>query len=319
MDLFKQIIKMKAINIKKVTVIIAFILFTVFTRGQQDPQYTQYMYNMNIVNPAYAGSYESMSLNFLGRTQWVGIEGAPQTLTFGIHSPVGKRVGLGLSIIVDEIGPVKEQNVYGDFSYTLQVGENAKLALGIKAGFTFFNADLSKLQLVDNPDPVFVNNNVNKVLPNFGVGAFYHQEKFYAGFSIPNLLETFHFEKKGGQITRASEKKHYFLTTGYVFDVSKDIKLKPSIMAKAANGAPLSIDFSGNVLLNNKIEFGLSYRLDESISALVNVRAKDYLRIGYAYDHTLTNLGNFNSGSHEIFLLFNFDFDRDNMISPRFF
>jgi len=310
---------MKAINIKKSIVIVAVLLFTVSAKAQQDPQYTQYMYNMNIINPAYAGSYDVLSLNFLARSQWVGIEGAPNTVTFGMHSPVGKRVGLGLSVIVDEIGPVQEQNVYGDFSYTIQVSENAKLALGLKAGFTFFNANLAQLQLTDNPDRVFVNNNINKVLPNIGFGAFYHTDKFYAGFAIPNLLETFHFEKTGGQISRASENKHYFLNTGYVFDLSDNVKLKPSVMAKAASGAPLSLDFSGNVLFNDKLEFGLSYRLDESVSALFNVRAKDYLRIGYAYDYTLSNLGDFNSGSHEIFLLFNFDFNKDQLKSPRFF
>lgn len=319
MDLFKQIIKMKAINIKRITVIVAFVLFTVSVKAQQDPQYTQYMYNMNIINPAYAGSYDALSLNFLARTQWVGIDGAPQTLTLGANSPVGKNVGLGLSLVADKLGPVEEKNVYGDFSYTLNLNGNAKLALGLKAGFTFFDANLAQLRTTNQNDLAFINNNINKVLPNFGVGAYYHTDKFYAGFAIPNLLETFYFEKKGGQVTRASDRKHYFLTTGYVFDLNADVKLKPSIMVKAADGAPLSVDFSGNILVYDKLEFGLSYRLDESVSILINVRARKNLRIGYAYDYTLTNLGNFNSGSHEIFLLFNFDFERNKIKSPRFF
>ncbi|WP_435416491.1 PorP/SprF family type IX secretion system membrane protein [Polaribacter aestuariivivens] len=304
---------------KKLIVIIAVVLFTVSAKAQQDPQYTQYMYNMNIINPAYAGSYDAMSINLLGRSQWVGIDGAPRTITMGINSPVGKNVGLGLSVIVDEIGPVEEQNVYGDFSYTLRVGENAKLALGLKAGFTFFNICLPCLNTVNGGDQAFVNQNANKIMPNIGAGAFYYTDKFYAGLSIPNMLKTFHFEKDGGQITRASETKHFFFTSGYVFDLSNDVKLKPSTMIKAAEGSPLSIDFSGNVLLYDKLEFGLSYRLDESVSALINVRASRSLRIGYAYDYTLTNLGNFNSGSHEIFVLFNFDFDRNKIKSPRFF
>ncbi|TMM32483.1 type IX secretion system membrane protein PorP/SprF [Polaribacter aestuariivivens] len=302
---------------KKLIVIIAVVLFTVSAKAQQDPQYTQYMYNMNIINPAYAGSYDAMSINLLGRSQWVDIDGAPRTLTMGINSPVGKNVGLGLSVIVDEIGPVEEQNVYGDFSYTLKVGENAKLALGLKAGFTFFNICLPCLNTVNGGDQAFVNQNANKVMPNIGAGAFYYTDKFYAGLSIPNMLKTFHFD--GSQTTRASETKHFFFTSGYVFDLSNDVKLKPSTMIKAAEGSPLSIDFSGNVLLYDKLEFGLSYRLDESVSALINVRASRSLRIGYAYDYTLTNLGNFNSGSHEIFVLFNFDFDRNKIKSPRFF
>ncbi|MCI2229318.1 type IX secretion system membrane protein PorP/SprF [Polaribacter sp. MSW13] len=304
---------------KKVIIIIAVIIFTVSAKAQQNPQFTQYMYNMNIINPAYAGSYDALSLNFLARTQWVGIDGAPQTLTLGAHSPVGKNVGLGLSVIIDEIGPVQEQNLYGDFSYTINVGNKAKLALGVKAGFTFFNVCLPCLNTAEPDDEAFINQNANKVLPNFGAGAFYYTNNFYLGFSIPNLLETFHFQKKGGQISRASETKHFFLTSGYVFDINQEMKFKPSIMVKAAEGAPLPIDFSGSVFFNEKFELGLSYRLDESLSALANVRVRKNLRIGYAYDYTITNLGNFNSGSHEIFLLFNFDFERNKIISPRCF
>lgn len=306
-------------NIKKIVVLVVIFCFSKITVAQQDPQYTQYMFNMNLMNPAYVGSYEALSMNFFARSQWVGIDGAPQTLTFGMNSPVGKNVGLGLSIISDKIGPVSEQNLYGDFSYTLQVSDYGKLALGLKAGFTFFNVNLAQLQLVNNPDPAFLNNNVNKVLPNFGFGALYHTDKFYVGLSTPNLLETFHFEKKGGQITRASERIHLFGTAGYVFDISNDLKFKPSTMVKAVQGAPISIDLSGNLLFYDKFELGVSYRLDESFSAIFNIRASKTLRIGYAYDHTITNLGQFNSGSHEIFLLFNFDFDRGNIISPRFF
>lgn len=319
MGIFKQIIKMNAIQMKKIIIIVAVMFFTVSAKAQQDPQYTQYMYNMNIINPAYAGSYDALSLNFLARSQWVGIDGAPQTLTLGAHAPVGKNVGLGLSIIVDNIGPVQEQNLYGDFSYTLNFNNNAKLAFGLKAGYTFFNICLPCLNTTNANDMAFVNQNANKVLPNIGAGVFYYTDKFYAGLSVPNLLETFHFEKNGGQISQASETKHYFFTSGYVFDLSSDVKLKPSMLVKAATGSPLSIDFSGNVLVYDKLEFGLSYRLDESVSALINLRARQNLRVGYAYDYTLTNLGNFNSGSHEIFLLFNFDFERNKIKSPRFF
>jgi type IX secretion system PorP/SprF family membrane protein len=304
---------------KKIIAIIVVILCTISTKAQQDPQYTQYMYNMNVLNPAYAGSNDALNLNFLARTQWVGFEGAPETLTLSMHSPVGKNIGLGLSVIVDKIGPVEEQNIYGDVSYTLNVSNKAKLALGVKAGYTFYNLCIPCLNTVSPDDQSFNNNIANKAFPNFGVGAFYYTDKFYAGVSVPNLLQSFHFDKSGGQVTRASEEKHYFVTTGYVFDISQDLKLKPSIMAKAVEGVPLSIDFSGNVLFFDKFEAGLSYRLDESFSALINVRVGESLRIGYAYDHTLTNLEQFNSGSHEVLLLFNFDFEIVKIKSPRFF
>lgn len=304
---------------KKVIIILGIILFAFTAKAQQDPQYTHYMYNMNIVNPAYAGSLNSVQVNFLARTQWVGIDGAPETLTFGIHAPVGKNLGLGFSVIADKIGPVKEQNVYGDISYTLDLNNDSKLAFGIKLGATFFDLCVPCLRTVIPNDVAFYSNNQNSVLPNFGVGAFYYTDSFYLGFSSPNLLQSLHFRKNGGQIVEASEVSHMFLTSGYVFPISRDIKLKPSVMVKATNGAPLSVDFSGNLLFNNKFEAGLSYRLSESVSALVNFRASTNLRIGYAYDHTLTDLGQFNSGSHEIMVLYNFDFNRTRIRSPRFF
>ncbi len=304
---------------KTFTLIIAALLFTISAKSQQNPQYTQYVYNMNIINPAYAGSKEALSLNFLARTQWVGIDGAPQTLTFGAHSPLGKNLGLGLSVIVDEIGPVKEQNIYADISYTLNLNNNAKLAFGLKAGVTAFNLCLDCLISVDTETQDFLDRVANKTLPNIGAGLFYYTNQFYLGFAMPNLLETFHFEKTANQITNGSEKTHFFLNSGYVFDVSRDVKLKPSMMVKATQGTPLSIDFSGNVLVYEKLEFGLSYRLTESVSALINVKARKNLRIGYAYDHTITSLGDFNSGSHEIFLLYDFVPEKNKIRSPRFF
>ena len=264
---------------KKLLLIIVVILFTITAKAQQNPQYTQYVYNMNIINPAYAGSKEALNLNFLARTQWVGIEGAPQTLTLGGHTPLGRNLGLGLSVIVDKLGPVKEQNIYADVSYTLNFDNERKLAFGLKAGFTAFNLCLTCLTSVDQETSAFLDRAANKTLPNIGAGLFYYTNNFYLGFAMPNLLETFYFEKTGNQITNGSEKTHFFLNSGYVFDLNRDVKLKPSIMVKATQGAPLSIDFSGNVLMYDKLEFGLSYRLTESVSALVNIRARKNLRI----------------------------------------
>ena len=283
---------------------------TVF--AQQDPQYTQYMYSMNILNPAYAGSRGVTSIGLLGRTQWVGVDGAPQTATLSINGPVGKNVGLGFSVIHDEIGPVKEDNLYADFSYTLNFSGEDKFAFGIKAGATFLN--VREFTTVDQ-DPLNVP--VSLVAPNFGVGVMYYNDRFYAGLSVPNFIESRYLDTKNGISSSASEKTHYFLTSGYVFDLDENLKLKPSTMLKAAPGAPLSVDLSLNLLIQEKVELGLSHRLDDSISGMVGFNISQDLRIGYAYDYTTTNFGEFNSGSHEIMILF--DLNKKKIKSPRFF
>ena len=298
-------------NIKLLLGIIAILsITTVF--GQQDPQYTQYTYNMNVLNPAYAGSRGVPSIGLLGRTQWVGLEGAPRTMTFSAHSPVGNSVGLGLSVIHDEIGPAKENNIYADFSYTIFTSEEGRLAFGLKAGVTFL--DVRHLNMVD-PDPL--NMPINETSPNFGAGILYYTNRFYAGLSAPNFLETRHLEKEAGIVSTASERMHYFLTAGYVFDVADNLKLKPSTMVKATSGAPLSVDISLNLLVDERIELGLSHRLDDSISGLIGFQVNDDFRIGYAYDYTTTRFGDFNAGTHEILLLF--DFNQKKVKSPRFF
>ncbi|PHS51127.1 MAG: hypothetical protein COB01_11145 [Lutibacter sp.] len=297
---------------RKLFLRVSALLFTVVLFGQQDTQYTQYMYNMNILNPAYAGSKGVTSIGLLGRTQWVGVEGAPQTLTLSLHSPIANQVGLGFSIIHDEIGPVKEDNVYADFSYTVNTSTEGRLAFGLKAGVTFLG--VRELTTVD-PDPL--NDPINIATPNFGTGIFYYTDTFYLGLSVPNFLETRHLENDNGQSSSASEKMHFFLTSGYVFEINDNLKFKPSTMVKAISGAPVSVDLSGNILIQGKFEFGLSYRLDDSISAIVGVNVSENFRIGYAYDQTVSNFEQLNTGSHEILLLF--DFNRRNIKSPRFF
>jgi type IX secretion system PorP/SprF family membrane protein len=305
---------------KKITqILIVFLLLIIqCSYGQQDPHYTQYMYNMNILNPAYAGSRETLSIGLLGRTQWTSISGGPQTITASIHAPFSKNIGGGLSVITDENGPVNEQNIYADFSYTIQTSEEGKLAFGLKGGFTLKDVGLFSLLTVQSSDPAF-NDNVNSSKPNFGAGAFYYTDKFYFGLSIPNVLEVSHIESKNGKISDVSEKMHYFFTSGYVFDLTSRLKFKPSTMIKAVTGAPLSVDLSANFLFNEKLELGTSYRLDDSVSGLITFAVAKGFRVGYAYDYTITNLGDFSGGTHEAFLLWDV-FDSDRKIkSPRFF
>lgn len=305
---------------KKTTLILGILIMLTVNNiyCQQDPQYTQYMYNMHIVNPAYAGSSGTLNIGLLHRTQWVGLDGAPKTTVATINAPIRKNVGVGLSIFSDNIGPVKEQNLFVDFSYTIQTSDRGNLAFGLKGGFTFLDALLTTLDLGDNiADDVF-REDIKDSYINFGAGAFYYTDNFYVGLSMPNFLNQYHLKRKSGIISEAAEKMHYFLTSGYVFELSDNLKLKPSVLLKGAGGAPVSIDVSGNVLINNKLEFGLSWRADDSISALMNMEVSRGVRIGYAYDHTITNLGDFNSGSHEIMLLFIVSNSRAGL-SPRFF
>jgi len=302
-------------KIKKPLLVLILLAMTNIGFSQQDPQYTQYMYNMNIVNPAYAGSKGDLSIGILGRKQWVNLDGAPKTLTFNIHGALKKSVGLGFSAIYDEIGPSKETNLYGDFSFTIKTSENGNLAFGLKGGATFQKVDLVSIVTTDPDDPLF-SQNIDNVYPTFGAGLYYYTERLYIGLSAPNFIKSKHFNQLSGIVSKATERIHYFLTLGILLDLSENLLLKPSGLLKAVSGAPLSIDLSLNLLIHEKFELGLSIRLDDSVSGLVAFQVTPDVRIGYAYDLTTTNLGDFNSGTHEIILLI--DFLR-KIKSPRFF
>lgn len=310
---------------KNIIIFISFFFYINSISAQQDPEYTHYMYNMSVVNPAYATGMPAMiNLGGLYRTQWVGAVGAPKTFTFFGHTAINEKIEVGLSLVSDDIGDgaKKENNVYADFAYVLNLGGQNKLSLGIKAGFTSMQTNFNGfvLQSGDVATDLAFAENVNVSKPNIGVGAYFFRNNFYAGISAPNLLETKHIEEKSGINAYGSEDIHTFLTAGYVFQINDKVKLKPAFMTKYVHGAPLSIDVTANVLYNNKFELGAAYRIDDAVSALVNINVTPSLRVGYAYDYTLSNLGQFNSGTHEIMLLFDLDllgkgFDK----SPRFF
>ncbi len=298
--------------------IIAVLLLAFQMHGQQDPQYTQYMYNMNIINPAYAGSRENLSFGLLYRKQWAGIDGAPETGTLFGHSPIGNNLGLGISAISDQIGPVKETNVYADISYTLQLGGEHRLAFGVKAGATFHDINLSNtnVDVIDPNDPFF-GMGITKTTPNIGAGFFYYTEKYYVALSVPNLLASVHLDDNGNKI--GSETQHYFLTGGYVFDLSENTELKPSFLLKSAFDAPTSFDVNVNARFYKKFEIGASYRLDDSISGLINFAVTPQVRIGYAYDSVSSGIRAYAPASHEIMLLFDLNFNKRISRSPRYF
>ena len=287
--------------------------------AQQDPHYTQYMYNMNVINPAYAGSKENLSFGLLYRKQWIEIEDAPTTFSFSGSAPAGKNVGLGLSIISDKIGPVEESNVYGDFSYTLNLGGERRLALGLKAGVTFQKIGLRSIIQPTLPDPndgAFQEDTNNTKL-NIGTGLFYYTNKYYVALSIPNMLNSAHLDYNG--VKYGTEIQHYFLTGGYVFDINENLKFKPFAMIKSAFNAPTSFDISTNFLYLEKFEMGATYRLQDSFGAMVNYAVSPTLRIGYAYDHIVSDLKVTTPSSHEIILLFDLNLPKKVSRSPRYF
>ena len=304
---------------KKLILLFFTVLIAQQISAQQDPQYTQYMYNMNIINPAYAGISEGLSVGALYRSQWVGLDGGPETFTFNIHSPVGKQLALGLSVISDKIGPVEETNAYVDVSYTVPLGMETRLAFGVKGGFTFHDIAIaeSQITLVDLSDPFFANA-INETTPNIGAGVyFYKPNKYYISISVPNILNGVHLDANGTKI--GSESEHLFTAAGYVFDLSENFKLKPHALLKYAFDAPVSYDLNANLFMYDLVEFGVGYRLDDSFSAMINFQVTKDLRIGYAYDAINSGLDIVTNSSHEVFINYDFNFSSKVSRSPRYF
>ncbi|WP_394750898.1 PorP/SprF family type IX secretion system membrane protein [Spongiimicrobium salis] len=297
------------------------ILIALFISGiataQQDPQFTQYMYNTLTVNPAYAGSKGHLSVLGLYRTQWVGINGAPTSQVLSLDGPVRKNIGLGLVITNDELGPSNEVFVDANFSYTIRLDEdNKRLSFGLKGGGRMFNVDFSR-GLTENPDVAFQNNIENRFFPTIGAGVYYHSSKGYLGFAVPNFFSEDHYDGETQEI--ATERLHYFLIGGKIMDLSPDLKFKPAFFVKWVPGAPVIADISANVMIKEVLTFGLAYRWDDSVSGLLGVQISPALKLGYAYDLTTTDLRNYTTGTHEVFLRFDLKTIEKKLRSPRFY
>lgn len=296
---------------------IALLLMGCAAWAQQDSQFTQYMYNTVNINPAYAGSRGMMSIFGLHRTQWVGLDGAPKTTAFSLNSPINNsRVGVGLSYINDQIGPTDDNTISADVSYTVPASETLKLSFGIKASANLFSLDPSKLNPENANDPYLANFS-SEFTPNIGAGVYLHSDRFYLGLSVPQFLEKYRYDDNSVEIGKT--KMHYHLIGGYVFDVSPEVKLKPAFLVKAVEGAPLQADLSLSALFSEKFSIGAAYRWDAAWSAMAGFQVTDGLMIGYAYDRETTQLKNFNSGSHEIYLRFELFNRYTNLVTPRFF
>jgi type IX secretion system PorP/SprF family membrane protein len=303
--------------IKFNSIAIVLLLGSISAFSQQLPQFTQYMYNTISINPAYAGSRETLSLVGLHRSQWVGLDGGPTTQTFSIHAPMrNEKVGLGLSFINDELGFENFTYIYGDFSYTINLNAKTKLAFGLKAGFTSYSID-QELRDAEPNDPAIYGIE-NRWNPNMGLGTFLHSNKWYLGLSAPRILTT---DLNGEDNVQALERISYYITGGYVFDLNKSTKFKPAFLVKATNGAPLSYDFTANFLFNEKVWLGAAYRFNESagaLGAIMDFQVSKQLRIGYAYEYPISDIRPYANGTHEILLMFEV-FKSKRIKSPRYF
>jgi len=303
-----------------------FIVFTIAIAGQQamaqqEAMYSQYMFNTLAVNPAYAGSRNVTSATALYRDQWIGIEGAPRTATFTIDMPVdAKKIGLGFQVFNDRIGITNTTGGFISYAYRIRM-EHATLAFGLQGGASQYRADFNSVALnTGSPSDLAFGQNINKTLLDFGAGIYYSTDKFYLGFSSPQLLNN-----KLSDLTVqtdnsfAGQTMHLFLATGYVFSIAPDLKLKPSVLFKAVSGAPLEADLNATLWIKDAIAVGFQYRTEADISAMIEFQVSSQIRIGYAYDRSTSDLVQFNSGSHEIMLRYEFGFPQGKILSPRYF
>ncbi len=305
--------------LKKTSVLLILLsTLTLELRAQQDPLYTQYMFNTLPINPGYAGSREMLSLMILGRQQWVGFDGAPTTATFTIHSPIYAHMAAGATIIYDSYGPVNQTSFSINYAYHLKMSESTKLSLGLSGGFNHYAVDYNKLDRTFYVDDAY-NYGIEQTLsPNFGFGLYMYSPKFYIGLSVPKIIENTYDESKEG-LTGGVEFRHYYGMAGVALKMNEWLTLKPSILARVAQGSPLNIDANINTIIQNKIWLGIMHRLGESFGAIAQYQLSPQLRLGYAFDLNTNELSSHHSGSHEIMINFEFNFNKEQIINPRYF
>ncbi|WP_291152367.1 PorP/SprF family type IX secretion system membrane protein [Flavobacterium sp. UBA7680] len=303
---------------KTIYIFIAFVLGSSSVIAQQTPHYSQYMYNMGIVNPAYMINEPGVvQIGNLFRKQWVGIEGAPRTVNIFSNIPLTDKMEIGVNFVNDRIGSqaTVTQNIFDiNFAYKVKLTEKTNLSFGLKTGLDNIALDFTKME--NYGDPMF--QNMSHTMLNIGTGVFLFKKRYYAGFSIPNLIPN---DLNSSTSHLYQSKSHLYFISGYVFEISDKLKLKPSVIVKEVSGAPLSMEALVNMLINNKVELGVSSRYEDSITGIVNFYITPDLRIGYAYEYTLSRLQQFNSGSHELILIYRLNTVKlsNSYTSPRFY
>jgi type IX secretion system PorP/SprF family membrane protein len=291
-------------------------LFSIDLSAQQDPLYTQYMFNKLLINPGYAGSRAATSVTMLYRDQWTGFEGAPKTATASVHGRLANpKIALGLTLVNDRIGLRNQTGLYATYAYRLPVGD-ARLSFGIQAGFDHIQYGFSDAVYIDLNDPE-LGQNISMLTPNVGAGVYYQSEKFYAGVSVPHLLENTLGEAAQNEEIVGTQERHFFAMMGGVIEIAENVKFRPSTLVKYVANAPISADFNGTFLFVDKFWVGASYRTDASVDFHMEFNVNRQLRIGYAYDYVLGELGTHSNGSHEILLGIDLDFSKNRIVTPR--
>ena len=311
-------------TIKIIITILVLSIGSLTINAQQVPMYTHYMDNTLVINPAYAGSRDALTITGLYRSQWVGFDGAPVTQTLTMHAPLSnEHIGLGLSVLNDKIGPTNNTSVFADFAYIMQLTKKSKLALGLSAGVNMFQANLTNLLLDQQSDPAFQNNINNHITPNFGFGAYYYQERFYAGISVPSLLQNNYSgtNQENGNTLISSEQRHYFLIAGTIFNLSDNLAFKPTALLKVTSSAPAEADFTASFILMKKLLLGAMFRSGDAVGLLIGLDLTEQLHLGYSFDWSYgLETYKYNNGSHELILRYDVIFpDKKQIHSPRNF
>lgn len=306
-------------NMKKHIIALFCVALGSSALAQQDPMFSQYMFNTLAINPAYAGSADLLTANAIYRHQWVDIDGAPRTQTVTMHSPLRREsISLGGSIINDAHGPVRQTGVYFDASYRIMM-DKSKLAFGLKGGVNFFQANLLDLNPVEGDDPTFQQNISNRALPNFGAGIMWYTRKSYLGLSVPKILESKLLDGDLPDFQDNNQRQHFFLIGGTVLELNNYVYFKPAFLVKAVPGAPVSFDLTANFMFYEKFWIGGMYRYQDAVGLLLQYEVNNKFHVGYAYDYTTSDLGNYTTGSHEIMLGIDFGKRFGGDVSPRFF
>lgn len=284
-------------------------MLSVDVKAQQEPLYTQYMFNTMSVNPAYTGTEDALNAVFLSRLQWTGFEGAPRTYSFAAHTPFTQYdMGIGIALVADKLGPVNNFYLNVNYAYQVMVTDDLKLSMGIKGGIYNYHVGLDGLLLDGSPlDPSFQGQVEKKFQPNLGAGLYLYDDRLYAGISVPKLFQSDISQEQAAEDALAVLKRHYFVMAGYMFDINDEFKIRPSFISKFVDGAPPSTDISAQVLYQEKYWLGATYRIGDALAFMANIQATKELMVGYSYDFSVSNLGSYNSGSHEILISYSYD------------